>query len=542
MKKGYIYSFRNLIKNNAINRQNGITLIAMIVTIIVLLIIAGISARLLLSESGILNKATSAKEETDLAAIKEELQLMVGDKIADLTSNGKKVTMDEIVTYLTGKVDSINSDGTNGLYKNYTFYIEQDSFKAIIGEKFTGELVPNIDEEILLDGTTYISTSIQESQILANSSFTIASRVYIDKSAQKTIQYMDILGNHTGASGFVWQFNTNTSMLSISPSGITIDYSPYYNKWTDVVMTYNNGKYTMYMDDQKIQEITATTITPYSNFLIGTGLIGQDRAMRGMFSSVKVWKRELSETEVKSINMYNNINTTDTNLLLQLDFTDLAQVQTIGSISGTKYRFVENKNNIRYAFNLKGGTYLNTNIPESQIFSKGTFTIAARVFINRSEQQTVNYMDILGNHTGGTGLVWQFTTTTTQLGGVAAAFDYTPYYGAWTDIVMTYNNGVRKSYLNKVFKTQYTGTFSAYGNFLVGTGFTPENRAMKGKMESIRLWDMALDQNEINSLDLTTDNTLNIENVILDLDFKNLTEVQSKCNFVGGSFEYLLDE
>lgn len=542
MKKGDMFSFIKLRKKLKNNNQRGITLIAMIVTIIILLIIAGISARLLLSESGILNKATSAKEETDLASIKEELQLMVGDKIADLTSSGKKVTMDEIVNYLIGKVDSINSDGTNGLYKNYTFYIEPNSLKVIIGEKFTGELVPNIDEEILLDGTTYISTSIQESQILANSSFTIASRVYIDKNVQKTIQYMDILGNHTGASGFVWQFNTNTSNLNISPSGITIDYSPYYNKWTDIVMTYNNGKYTMYMDDQKIQENTTTAITPYSNLLIGTGFTGQDRAMRGMLSSVKLWTRELSETEVKSINMYNNISTIDSSRLLQLDFNDLAAVQTIGSISGTKYRFVENKNNIKYAFNFKGGTYLNTNIPESQIFSKGTFTIAARVFINRSEQQTVNYMDILGNHTGGSGLVWQFTTTTTQLGGVAAAFDYTPYYGTWTDIVMTYNNGDRKSYLNKVFKTQNTAVVSPYGNFLAGTGYTGENRAMKGKMESLRVWDVALDQNAINNMDLTTDNTLNSSNVILDLDFKDLSELQSKCTFAGGSFEYLLDE
>lgn len=529
-----------------IRKERGITLIALIVTIIILLILAGVSILFLTGENGILNRAKVAKDETELATVKEELQLFVGDKIADLTSNGKKVTMDEIANYLKDKVDSINIDGTNGVYKSYTFYIDQTSYKVIIGNKFNGELVPNIDEQILFDGGTYISTNIQESQILSNSNFTIASRVYIDKSVQKTIQYMDILGNHVGTNGFVWQFYTNTNTLLIGyPNNYTTietDYTPYYNKWTDIVMTYNNGKIILYMDDQKIQEKTGMTITPYSNFLIGTGYLPSDRTMRGMISSVKVWTRELSETEVKNINMYNNIADSDSALILQMDFTDLAQVQTNASISGTKYRFVENKNNIRYALNFKGSTYLDSNLSQNQIISKGAFTIAARVYINRAEQQTVNYMDILGNHTGSTGNVWQFTTTTTQLGSMSWALDFSPFYGKWVDILSTYNNGNEKLYIDKVLNTQGTWTYSAYGNLLIGTGYTPQDRAMKGKMESVRVWDTAFDENAINNLDLTTDNTVKNENIILDLDFKDLTELQSKCTFYGSNFEYLLDE
>ena len=47
--------------------NQGITLIALVITIIVLLILAGVSIASLAGEGGILNKATKAKRETDEA-------------------------------------------------------------------------------------------------------------------------------------------------------------------------------------------------------------------------------------------------------------------------------------------------------------------------------------------------------------------------------------------------------------------------------------------------------------------------------------------
>ena len=44
-------------KRNKLKNKNGITLIALVVTIIVLLILAGVSLSLLLSDSGILGRA-----------------------------------------------------------------------------------------------------------------------------------------------------------------------------------------------------------------------------------------------------------------------------------------------------------------------------------------------------------------------------------------------------------------------------------------------------------------------------------------------------
>ena len=92
-------------------KERGITLIALIVTIIVLLILASVSIAMLIGENGILTQAKRAKEETEEAEIEERIILAVtsakilddelsqstlqeaidrefGEKIANVISNG----------------------------------------------------------------------------------------------------------------------------------------------------------------------------------------------------------------------------------------------------------------------------------------------------------------------------------------------------------------------------------------------------------------------------------------------------------------------
>ena len=59
------------------NKQRGITLIALVVTIIVLIILAGVSINMLMGENGIINMAQRAKNETEQAA-KDEQQALAG--------------------------------------------------------------------------------------------------------------------------------------------------------------------------------------------------------------------------------------------------------------------------------------------------------------------------------------------------------------------------------------------------------------------------------------------------------------------------------
>ena len=56
-------------------KQRGITLIALVITIIVLLILAGVSISMVVGENGIVSKATDAKEKTQSANDDEEKKM-----------------------------------------------------------------------------------------------------------------------------------------------------------------------------------------------------------------------------------------------------------------------------------------------------------------------------------------------------------------------------------------------------------------------------------------------------------------------------------
>ena len=69
-------------------KQNGITLIALVITIIVLLILAGISIATLTGENGILSKANDAKVETRGAAVEEAKDLWEAENLAASKTGG----------------------------------------------------------------------------------------------------------------------------------------------------------------------------------------------------------------------------------------------------------------------------------------------------------------------------------------------------------------------------------------------------------------------------------------------------------------------
>ncbi len=65
-----------IVKNN----YKGITLIALVITIVVLLILASVSIAMLPGDNGILTRAGDAKLETALGAVQEQIGLYQRDK------------------------------------------------------------------------------------------------------------------------------------------------------------------------------------------------------------------------------------------------------------------------------------------------------------------------------------------------------------------------------------------------------------------------------------------------------------------------------
>ena len=95
-------------------KENGITLIALVTTIIVLLILAGVSIAMLTGQNGILTQAQNAKEKTEIASEKEAIQLIM---INREMSNDEKYNIGEELrdrTLANGnnwKIVSVNDTG-----------------------------------------------------------------------------------------------------------------------------------------------------------------------------------------------------------------------------------------------------------------------------------------------------------------------------------------------------------------------------------------------------------------------------------------------
>ena len=101
-------------------KQNGITLIALVITIIVLLILAGVSIATLTGENGILTRANDAKTSTEIAEEKEKVELATVAAYTDAKGGElqQNVLEQELGKYFTsGKYNvtpGTNEDGTEG--------------------------------------------------------------------------------------------------------------------------------------------------------------------------------------------------------------------------------------------------------------------------------------------------------------------------------------------------------------------------------------------------------------------------------------------
>lgn len=94
--------------------QKGITLIALVITIILLIIVAGITLNLVFGKDGIIQKAENAKIQQEIAYYKEQIELIRASELLDFTNLGK-VTIDRLIEaiYENGLVPRGNITKTN---------------------------------------------------------------------------------------------------------------------------------------------------------------------------------------------------------------------------------------------------------------------------------------------------------------------------------------------------------------------------------------------------------------------------------------------
>lgn len=81
------------------NKNKGITLITLIITIIILLILSGISISILSGDNGIITRAKQAKEETLNAQAKEDIKIAIMNIQSKKIIEGKDFYIDDITSF-----------------------------------------------------------------------------------------------------------------------------------------------------------------------------------------------------------------------------------------------------------------------------------------------------------------------------------------------------------------------------------------------------------------------------------------------------------
>ena len=85
-------------------KNKGVTLIALAVTIVVMLILAGVTISVLNGENGIVKQAQKAKEESKIKELKEKVRIdIAGKRVENINGELRVSVLKEILLYLQFK-------------------------------------------------------------------------------------------------------------------------------------------------------------------------------------------------------------------------------------------------------------------------------------------------------------------------------------------------------------------------------------------------------------------------------------------------------
>lgn len=121
-------------------KENAITLIALIITVIVMLILAGVTVNITIGENGIFKKTQETAIISKKESIKEELELIITDMELDEVKKGSILNKEKMAEKLeTIGFVVINQTDTiiEGEYKDYQITINENN-KVTIGVELTG--------------------------------------------------------------------------------------------------------------------------------------------------------------------------------------------------------------------------------------------------------------------------------------------------------------------------------------------------------------------------------------------------------------------
>ena len=218
--------------------QKGITLIALVVTIIVLLILAGISINALAGQNGILSRAIKAKNDSDAASDLEYLQVEATSELMDYYQGNDTKSEDDYILdkWSNGdnskiKVNKIDKTVTyNGKVYAMSDIIGSESEKSKINDSNMTQITISTatkeeDKEMLSSGKVRLIVE-EENNMRA---YIPNGFYYVSGKPSNGMVISDIYGdddkNTKGGNQFVWvPCSTDANATAATDNGTTVTY------------------------------------------------------------------------------------------------------------------------------------------------------------------------------------------------------------------------------------------------------------------------------------------------------------------------------
>ena len=207
-----------------LKNEKGITLVALVITIIVLLILAGVTLSMVMGDSGIFGKANNAKEQTQLSNAEEIIKLAVlENKVKSVSGDADALTNEELKTEIEKK---LTEQGYTVNGSTVTYYGDKtiDIESYLDKEKTTTYTAYNVGDQVTVGGEKfYVIKASSESEekvtLLAEKNIDTTTMVQSDSANKIAFSSTDYWKN---IEGITYPYNLNGVETSVSTDVINI--------------------------------------------------------------------------------------------------------------------------------------------------------------------------------------------------------------------------------------------------------------------------------------------------------------------------------
>ena len=205
-----------------LKNEKGITLVALVITIIVLLILAGVTLSMVMGESGIFGKANSAKEKTQLSNAEETIKLAVLENQVKSVSGDAALTNDQLKEEIAKK---LTEQGYTVRGSTVTYYgdrtIDIENYLEKESKTYTAY---NVGDQVTVGGENFYvikASSASEEKVTLLAEKNIDTTTMAQSDSANTIAFSST-NYWSSIEGITYPYNLNNTATSTDTDAIAI--------------------------------------------------------------------------------------------------------------------------------------------------------------------------------------------------------------------------------------------------------------------------------------------------------------------------------